>query len=393
VRHRKSLLSQVLLCPFKLIMEERLPVEKRPDTNSSLTLLNASTVEFPPITRCEIRQLHGYDSNIRRSHCKEQIAANLWGAQRRIAVRLLTQTGRRVRTGIALNPGLNFDIMANLATFDLKARGREARVRALLDDLVQAHIEGRPMAKMALAVWYHKSPGNEEQFLLELIVVDGFDFKGFDNQRLSLLWKSGSEGQPYANVRVTSVGYFLDLLAGDPAEVARYHEANFEVLYFDKDLLVRGQPDSKLLDLFHIVTDPPGLMKGWYVTEDEHDKSSSPQTLLSRRGSAKPTLGMVKVWESPDLAHSRGILHVQVGGKWVPLSPEGIQAYTYYADAQNGRRVFLIFEGGALYEVLRFEVKTAPEYAGRLGLLENAPDDRYPEVYMRAVPPPARPAS
>src|SRR5580704_15803632 len=176
--------------------------------------------------------------------------------------------------------------MATLAPFDPKARGRDARIRALLEDLVQAHKVGRPFVNMALAVWYRKSPGSEDQFLLELIMVDGFDFKGMQNDRLSLLWKSGSEGQPYANVSVMSVDYFLDLLAGHPAEVAQYHEGSFEVIYFDKGLLSGDPSYFKLFDLFHIVTDPRGLMKGWYVTEEEFGKVTNVQSLLSRRGSA-----------------------------------------------------------------------------------------------------------
>jgi hypothetical protein len=278
--------------------------------------------------------------------------------------------------------------MASLAPFDPKARGREARVRALLEDLVRAHIEGRPMIKMVLAVWYRKTPGSEDQFLLELINYEGFN--GFDSRRLSLLWKSGSEGQPYANVKVTSVDYFLNLLAQHPEELAEYYDGDFEVLYFDKAELARDPSTARLLELFRIVTEPPGLMKGWYVTEAEYDKSSTLQALLSRRGGGKPELGLVKAWESENFEHCRGILHIEIAGRWLPFSSEGVRSYAYYADMQSGRRAYLIFEGGALYEVLRFEVKTAPEYALTLGLLEAAPDDRYPEVYLRAVRPPAR---
>ena len=101
----------------------------------------------------------------------------------------------------------------------------------------------------------------------------------------------------------------------------------------------------------------------------------------------------MKVWESPDLQHCRGILHLEIEGKWLPLSPEAIRSYSYYFDVQSGRRAYFIFEGGALYEVMRFEVKTAPEYASNLGLLEKAPNDRYPEVYLRAVHPSAQPAA
>jgi len=296
----------------------------------------------------------------------------------------VAESGNRVR------PTVDFELMATLAPFDPKARGREARVRALLEDLVRAHIEGRPMARMALAVWYGKTPGSEDQFLLELIAYPGFD--GFQEDRLSLLWKSGSEGQPYANVKVMSVDYFVDLLAGNPAATAKYHEGNFEVLYFDKDLLGKDRSTAKLFDLFRIVTEPPGLMKGWYVAEDEYNESGTVQALLSHRG-MKPELAIVKAWESEDFEYCRSILHIQIAGKWVPLSPEGIRAYAYYTDVQRGRRAYLVFEGGALYEVLRYEVKTAPEYAGMFGLLENAPDDRYPEVYLRAVRPPARTAA
>lgn len=280
--------------------------------------------------------------------------------------------------------------MAILAPFDPRASGREARIRALLEDLIQAHIAGRPTAKIALAVWYGKTPGSEDQFLLELIANPGFNDLPLD--RLSLLWKSGSEGQPYANVKVTSIDYFLDLLAGNPPAVTKYHEGNFEVLYFDKDLLGKDLRAAKLLDLFHVVTEPRGLMKGWYVTEDEYDAAGTVQALTSRRG-YRPELGMVKVSESEDFEHCRGLLHVEIAGRWVPLSPEGIRAYTYYADVQRGRRAYLVFEGGALYQVLRFEVKTAPEYLSIFGLLESAPHDRYPEVYLRAVRPPARTAA
>ena len=101
----------------------------------------------------------------------------------------------------------------------------------------------------------------------------------------------------------------------------------------------------------------------------------------------RPMLGLVKTEESSNFENCRGILHVEVGQKWVPLTPGGIQTYTYYNDYQSGRPVYFLFEGGALYEVLKFEVKTAPDYASRFGFLEDTlkPNDRYPEVYLRAV--------
>src|SRR5205807_5177293 len=100
--------------------------------------------------------------------------------------------------------------------------------------------------------------------------------------------------------------------------------------------------------------------------------------LLSLREHVRPDFGLVKTEESADFENCRGVLHVEISQKWLPLSPENIRAYTYYNDQQSGRSVYFIFEGGSLYRVLKFEVKTAPEHADKL--LEKTRDDRYPEV-------------
>lgn len=123
------------------------------------------------------------------------------------------------------------------------------------------------------------------------------------------------------------------------------------------------------------------------------DKSANIQTLLSKHEHAKAEIGLTKTGESANFEHCSGVLHVEVMQTWLPLSPEAIKAYAYYNDHQSGRLVYFLFEGGSLYEVLRFEVKAAPEYAGWLGLLGRTPDDRYPEVYLRAVRLPARNAA
>ena len=149
--------------------------------------------------------------------------------------------------------------------------------------------------------------------------------------------------------------------------------------------------NQEILEIFHVITEPPGLVKGWYVPESEYTKSRNIQNLLSIHGHTKPEIGLVKTEESADFENCRGLLHVEITQKWLPLSPEGIRSYTFYNDQQTGRPVYFLFEGGALYHVLKFEVKTAPEYASRL--LGKTRDDRYPEVYLRAVRPPAQPAA
>jgi hypothetical protein len=273
--------------------------------------------------------------------------------------------------------------MANLAQFDLGTRGREARIKALLEDLIREHTGVRPQFRLAMAVWFRKSLNANEQNLLELLT--GPPIEEIVRDRLSLLWKTGSESPPYVNVYVTSTEHFLRLLSTDPDQIALYLD-NREVLYFDKKLLA-----PQLLEVFQITTEPPGLMKGWYVPAGEYAESISVRNLLSRYSSARPHIGLVKTGESENFEYCHGVLHVEVSQRWLPLSPEGIRAYTYYNDRITGAGGYFLFEGGSLYEVLKFEVKAAPEYAGRL--LGRTSDDRYPEVYLRAVYPPAQSAA
>ncbi len=273
--------------------------------------------------------------------------------------------------------------MAELAQLDLRGKGREARLRALLEDLTEYHTGIYPNNRLAFAVWFGKSVDSQEQHVLELF--SGVPKEGIAESRFSLLWKAGSEGPPFVNLRATSVEYFSTLLTNYPEQVAPYLD-RCEVLYFDKKLLTQ-----EILNAFRVITEPPGLMKGWYITESEYAKAKSVQDLLSLHSHTRPEFGLVKTAESADFENCRGLMHVEITQKWMPFSPESIRSYAYYNDQQAGHRVYFLFEGGSLYQVLKFEVKVAPEYASLL--LGKTRDDRYPEVYLRAVQPPAQPAA
>lgn len=275
--------------------------------------------------------------------------------------------------------------MTSIAQVDLKTRGREARIRALLEDLVRAHITGRPQVSLALAVWYRKSPERDDQYVLELL--SGFPSEGVGKDRLSLLWKTGQEGPPYANVSWMSTDHFLKLASAVPEQVREYQQ-DFEVLHFDKSFLT-----PELSEMFRILTEPPGLIKGWCVDANGYESARNVQVLLSRHAHSRPEVALVKIWESPDFEYCRGILHVLRDQKWLPLSPDALRAYSYYGDWQTGKSVYFLFEGGSVYRVMKYEVKAAPGYAEDFGLLGRTPDDRYPEVYLRAVRLPAESAA
>lgn len=273
--------------------------------------------------------------------------------------------------------------MADAVQFDLQTRGWEARIRSLLEDLVREQMGVRPQFRLALALWFSKSANTNEQNLLELLTGPSFD--GVAQDRIPLLWKTGSTSPPFANVHAMTVDYFGNLLAADPPAAEAYRH-DFEVLYFDKRALT-----PRILEMFNVVTEPPGLLKGWYVPPSEYNEFKSIRSLLSRRGQSRPDIGLLKTGESDNFEYCHGLLHVEVSQRWLPLSPEGIRSYTYYNDKLNGTGGYFLFEGGALYEVLKFEVKTAPEYSDRV--LGRTSDDRYPEVYLRAVYPPAQSAA
>jgi hypothetical protein len=88
--------------------------------------------------------------------------------------------------------------------------------------------------------------------------------------------------------------------------------------------------------------------------------------------------------------------NVEVEQGWLPLSPEGVRNYQFYTDTQADRTGYFLFEGGALYRIVKFEVKKAPEYSRYV--LEKPRDDRYPEVFLTVgsaarCPPPSCPTS
>lgn len=270
--------------------------------------------------------------------------------------------------------------MGNLASLDLRARGGEARLRALLEDLVQYYVGVYPNNPLALVVWFEKGLDRPDQNLLVL-------FSGTPKTditvtpRQSLRWKTGVDGPPFLEVHSSSVEFFEQQIKTRPANLARYLD-RAEVLYFDKELLV-----DEVLRFFNIITAPSGLIRGWYIEPDIYERSLRGEFSLRSRMQSRPELGILKTDESADFMHSKGLPHMEFNHRWLPLSPAALGPYAWYNDLQSGRPGYLLFEGGSLYQILKFEVKTAPDYPTRFQLLDKLPDDRYPEIYLRAVLP------
>jgi len=275
--------------------------------------------------------------------------------------------------------------MADLAQLNLTSKGSEARLRALMQDVVDFHTNIYPHNRLALAVWFAGKGGDTQQ-LLELFGGLPKGSGSFASPvRFSLLWKSDSQDPPYVEIRASSVDHFSELLASDSPEIGRFFDRP-EVLYFDKGLL-----DDAIISAFHIVTEPAGLIKGWYVTADQLKKLKSTKNLVSSYSNLKPHFGLVKVEESPDFEYSRALIHVEVGGKWLPISLDGLKVYTFFNDLQDQNPGVFLLKGGSIYRPLKFEEKVAPEYSAIV--LERLPDDRYPEVYLRSVRLPEEPAA
>ncbi len=194
-----------------------------------------------------------------------------------------------------------------------------------------------------------------------------------------LVWKTNLEGGPFVRIHWTSVEHFAQLLK-DPVSVRKYVE-NSDVLTFGKASL-----PEEILRVFGVVTEPSGLIKGWYLSADQYDRSQTVRSMLVARSRVRPEVGLVKTEESPDFENCRGIIHLEFSQRWLPVSLGGLTAYTFYNDFQDGRPGYFLFQGGSIYRLIKFEVKTAPEYSARL--LEKLRDDRYTEVYLRAVHPP-----
>jgi len=275
--------------------------------------------------------------------------------------------------------------MSDTAQLYLQEKGKEARLRALLEDMVEYHKGVYPNGPLALAIWFNKSVQTEEHCLLEL-------FKGIPMDRVvgptrfSLSWRSINQNDPpFVLLDATSVEFFGQQLSSNSPSLARYFDRS-EVLYFDKQLLT-----ANILAAFNILTEPAGLIKGWYVTAEEYTQTRNLRGLLASHSSSKPHVGLIKTEESQDFENCRGVLNVEIGQKWLPISPDGVVNHTFFSDTIAGRPGYFLFQGGSFYQILKFEIKTAPEYATRV--LERSRDDRYPEVYLRAVRAPEQPAA
>ncbi len=278
--------------------------------------------------------------------------------------------------------------MGNLASLDMRARGGEARLRALLEDLVQYYVGVYPQNPLALVVWFEKAPDRPDQNLLALFAGRLRD-EITVTPRQSLSWKTGVEGPPYLEVHASSVEHFSQELTNRPAELSRYRD-HAEVLYFDKKQL-----NDEITRFFNIITAPPGLIRCWYVDPDTYDRYVRGELTLRSQMVGRTNLGIVKTDESTDFMHAKAIPHLEFNQRWLPLSFAAVKNYAWYSDWQShpDRPGYLLVEGESLYQILRFEVKSAPEYATRFQLLEKLPDDRYPEVYLRAVLPSERAAA
>jgi hypothetical protein len=276
--------------------------------------------------------------------------------------------------------------MGNLASFDMRSLGGEARLRALLEDLVQYYIGVYPQNPLALVVWFDKSLGRPEQNLL--VIFSGTLRNEITvTPRQSLRWKTGVEGPPFLEVHASSVEYLTEELRRDPSALTRYRNQS-EVLYFDKHLLT-----EEIAHYFNVIVAPSGLIRGWYIDRELFERSVKGEFNLRSRMQARPEIGIIKTEESADYSYAKGLLHVEISQRWLPISSSGLGVYSWYSDWQSQRPGFLMMEGGALYQILKFEVKTAPEYPTRFHLLEKIPDDRYAEVYLRTVPPSERAAA
>ncbi len=268
--------------------------------------------------------------------------------------------------------------MAVLSQLDLRHHAARWQLRSLIEDVVEEHQGIYPEFPLALAVWHQINPASDEQHLLE--VFSGENHKGIASVRFSLAWKTGREIPPYVNIQSMSLDNLSHLIQTQNPELTQFLRDS-EVIYFNRDLL-----PSTVTEAFKVKIFPPGFIRAWYIPADEFRNTNAP-ALWAKFRNARAGVGLVKFDESPDRQACKAIAQVEISQRWVPISARAVATYSFYIDVDLGAPGYWLLDGGAAYQILRYEVQFAPDLARMLQLVEPACDARYPVLYLRAMPP------
>jgi len=250
-------------------------------------------------------------------------------------------------------------------------------VRAELEKLVWAH-RYLPDRAVLLAIWYRKSDQRE------IHLMEAYDSKEAPQIPVipvHLLHENNSSNWPFAeplhHILLFSGRSQLEWMIANNDPLVGELQKDREVIFIQPDEL-----SPSILQTLMIRTQPDGLVKGWYIPAPNLE--SMIQTGQRRTPDARPTVGVLQVSTLTDLDRKAGITHVEVDGRWLPSTKNGVNSYTWYTDSVQGQPGAILFEGGDLFQIKGFEIRTSMDYSRKV--LSPNSGDEYIEAHLSRIP-------
>lgn len=255
-------------------------------------------------------------------------------------------------------------------------------IRTKLENLIESHLRIEDEI-LSLAIWFNKDD-TERVHLMENIVLPQYEENHEPYEPLEFEHASYAKGWeidiPLHHILIYSYPpeKVLEYMIRKEDPWIREFLNNFSVLYFNSSLL-----SSEILETFNIITEPKNFIKGWYLEKRSLDQLRRSKNEIYRWQSSKHEIGILQTSESIDFNRKVGIMHVEINGKWLPSTKNGVQSYTWYKNSVERIPGFFLFEGGKIYKIEGFEVKRLPEVSKKV--IQQNKYDEYVEVHLSAL--------
>lgn len=254
------------------------------------------------------------------------------------------------------------------------------KIRIGLENLINSHLRIED-EELAIAIWFKKED-KKKVYLMEGVFLPGSHENKPQLPPLEIEHGSSALGwgisQTVHHVIIYSPKITLEYMIKKNDPLIKQLCADSEILYFNQEFL-----SPLILETFGIVVEPSNFIKGWYLEQKNLAEIIDNRNKIDHWFSSRPEIGIMQTSESTDFRRKVGIMHVEINGKWLPSTNEGVKSYSWYSDWVEGKPGYFLLRGGKIFKIEGFEIKRLPEVSKKV--VESNAFDYYVEVYLSVL--------